>query len=178
MSTTTDILIAIDAQTLVEQNKLSQNQGAPTSGLNDYVYMITKAGAALSGNGGAELNISANIGDNIRWRCESASANFEYSVMFYNFNKSQGADLLSDMQVIGGVNSEGHVYSRDETIAKQDKSGGYWVGQQEECPYYFYQATCEDTGQVTYQFWFQINRTSDGALMGYGQWDPFITIAN
>ena len=173
MSDNIDILIAIDTDDLPQ---LSQDINNPTSGLNNFVYMIVKDSSAVSDQDGPELTISANIGDNVRWRAESLSNNFEYSVMLYNFQATQDSEtLLSTPTLVGGVKND-HPYTINEIMGIQ---GPLPIsGTNISTPYSFMQSTVEATGNVTYQWMFQVNKTNDGSLVGYGIWDPFIKISN
>lgn len=171
MSQTIDILCAIDVDDLPQ---LSQDRNKPTPGLNKFVYMIVNDANAISGQGGAELNISAVIGDNVRWRSTSLDGNFEYSVVFYNFTSNKGT-LLSAPLLLGGI-IDGAPDTIQETLPVEGPMP--WGTAVAPTPYFYYQSTVEKQGKVTYQWWFQVNRTSDGSLIGYGMWDPFITIGN
>lgn len=169
---TTDILCAIDAASLPP---LSQNRNNPTTGLNQWIYMIVKSADAISGQAGPELNIRAVTGDNVRWRATSLDSNFDLSVVFYNFTASAGGNLLSAPQLLGGV-SNGTPYTINQQMPVQGTMP--WSTANEPVPYDFYQSTVEQApGSVTYQWWFQVNDTH-GGLIGYGMWDPFITISN
>lgn len=168
---TIDILCAIDAADLPA---LSQDRNNPTQGLNPFVYMIVKDANAISGQAGPELNIRAVTGDNVRWRATSLDSNFDLSVVFYNFTASQGGNLLSSPQLLGGV-SGGIPFTINEMLPVQGIMP--WSATNVSTPYDFYQSTVEQAGSVTYQWWFQVNDTH-GGLIGYGMWDPFITISN
>lgn len=166
-----DILCAIDA---AELPTLSQDRNNPTGGLNQWVYMIVKDANAISGQAGPELNISANIGDNVRWRATSLDSNFDLTVVFYNFT-AQGGNLLTSPQLIGGVNG-GTPVTINQMMPVQGNMP--WNTTSVAVPYDYYQSTVESVGSVTYQWSFQVNNTSNGSLVGYGIWDPFITISN
>lgn len=168
---TIDILTAIDAADLPA---LSQNRNSPTSGLNQYIYMIVKDAYAISGQAGPELNIRAVTGDNVRWRVTSLDSNFDLTVVFYNFTASAGGNLLSSPQLLGGV-ANGTPYTVNEMMPIQGTMP--WNTTNVATPYDFFQSTVEQAGSVTYQWWFQVNNTH-GGLIGYGMWDPFITISN
>jgi len=170
MSDNIDILIAIDTAALPE---LSTDKNNPTAGLNNHVYMIVTQDDALSGNGNAELNISANIGDNVRWRVSSLDSNFENTVMLYDFVASDGVNLLSTPQLLGGV-KDNTIYKKSEITPKQGDMP--LSGQMVDTPYNFFQSSIEAKGNVTYRWLFQVNDTNSGNLIGYGTWDPFISI--
>jgi hypothetical protein len=170
---TIDVLCAIDA---AELPALSQDRTNPTQGLNPFIRMIVKDANALSGQAGPELNISAKIGDNVRWRAVSLDSNFDLSVVLYNFTTTTGGNLLSAPQLLGGVNN-GVAFTINELMPVQGPLPCSTTNV--SMPYDYYQSTVEATRTVpvTYQWWFQVSN-NDGGLVGYGMWDPFITISN
>ncbi len=171
---TIDILCAINAADLPT---LSRDSTSPTGGLNSYVYMIVRNESVISGQAGPELDIKANIGDNVRWRSTSLDASFDLSVVFYNFTATAGGKLLSPPLLLGGVSSgsNGTAFTINEQMPVQGAMP--WSATNVAVPYDYFQSTVESTGSVTYQWWFRVNHT-DGGLVGYGMWDPFIQISN
>jgi nematocidal protein AidA len=171
MPETIDVLCAIDCDSLP---KLSQDPDDPAQGLNSSIYMIVRDANALSGQAGPELNVLASPGDGIRWSVTSLSGNFEHSVHFYRFQASAGKDLLTPPVLVGGVHNHGHF-----TVERILPMGSIpWQGKSEPVPHFHYESVVQAAGKVTCQWWFQVNKTSDGSLAGYGMWSPFITIGN
>jgi hypothetical protein len=142
--------------------------------------MIVNQANALSGQAGGELNIQGNIGDNVRWRGESLSLNFDYDAVFVQFVQTGGASDLMTLppQLIGGAKSGGGTFDKDAPMPVNSVSGsGVFSNAVVSQPYYFFQSTLESAGKVTYHWVFQLFDSSGNSL-GYFQWDPYITISN
>ena len=178
MSDTIDILCAIDAEDILSQYpNPSQNSGSPTGVSANLIYMIVQQGSAISGNGQGELNISANIGDNIRWRETSLSLNFEYSVQFYNFSSSSQDLITLPPVLVGGVNNDGTLAEVQEAMPKHVSGAPPWLPTSvNNTPYHYWQSTAQEAGNETYHWQFLI-ADSNGNVQGYFQWDPYITIS-
>ncbi len=172
MSETTDVLIGIDTSALPT---LSKDKLNPTTGLNNYVYLVITKDKIITGNADSEIEVEANIDDRIRWRVMSLNGCFDCSVMLYQFNETKENSLLSAPFLMGGVQS-----STAQTIKKILPIQGDMPLSGEICdvPYACFQSSIKSTGCAVYQWCFQVNKTSDGSLVGYGMWDPFITISN
>jgi hypothetical protein len=158
-----NILIAVDCETLAQQS-LSTDSDHPTSIAENLVYAIVRQSNALSGQGGANLDVSARTGDIIRWRETSLSLNTEYQPIAYRFHVSQGAELLKDLgpetvEVTTPLpNPEDLLHPGTQTIKS-----------------YFWEAEVRNSGRATYQFSFMIV-DRDSNVKGYCTWDPYITI--
>lgn len=110
MSNTIDILIVIDAETLVERWPGHAPEHPHALGSFDdakpYVFMIAKHAyvSALGANseGGPELTIRANSGDRIRWSITSPGSGLNNNLILYGFASSNN-DALStpQMEAIG-----------------------------------------------------------------------------
>lgn len=178
MSSDIDILCAIDAQTILENYPSPSNDpNNPTSINNDLVYMTVKQGSAVTGNGTGELNVQATIGDSLRWRETTLSVNFENSVQFYNFVSSSQNLITLPPDLVGGVQADGSLSTVDEAMPKHVSGAPPWLPTSvNPTPFHFWQSTTESQGSVTYHWQFLIaDRT--GTVLGYFQWDPFITIS-
>lgn len=172
MTDTTDILIGIDTSALPT---LSKDKSKPTTGLNNYVYMVLTKDKIITGNADAEIDIEANVDDCIRWRATSLSGRFDCSVMLYQFKAQTENTLLSIPSLIGGVH-DSTVHMVKETLPIQGSMP--LVGKSIETSYHCFQSSIKAMGSATYQWCFQVNKTTDGSLVGYGMWDPFITISH
>ena len=177
MSSQVDILCAIDAQTILEKYpNPSTNPAAPTVINNGLIYMTVKKDQALSGNGGGELKVGIHIGDNLRWREQTLSLNFEYSVQFYNFVSSSQNLITLPPTLVGGVQADGTLSEKDTAMPKHVSGAPPWLPTSiNDAPYHFWQSTAEAAGEVTYHWQFVIADDA-GNVKGYFQWDPFIHI--
>jgi hypothetical protein len=157
-----DIQITFDAITILDTYKGSSDPKNPVGISADLVYMVTNQGHVVTGEGGGELNVSAQTDDVLRWR--EAALNPEYSVLLYAFTPPTG--LVSAPQpmqstiTVAVPNAADPLQPTRQTI--QD---------------YFWQSTVLNPGNLTYHFCFMIVDRS-GAELGYYAWDPFITITS
>ncbi len=176
-----DILVAIDAETIMANYPNGGGTEAKPTLLdaNKYFYMVVKTASVVSGNAGGELDVSANIGDVIRWREVSLSVNFEYGVAFAGFRASSGgANIQLPPSLIGGVSGQ-TVYQVKTPMPKQTSppNSPPWGDVDKDAPYHFWQSTAMAAGKVTYQWVFQIFDQA-GTSKGYFGWDPFISISD
>ncbi|RKT52740.1 inclusion body family protein [Saccharothrix australiensis] len=165
MSEFINVLIAIDAETIVEQLGKNTDPDHPTAVPNssNLIYMTTRHNQ-LDGSPGSELSVSASPTDIIRWRETTLSLNSSYTGILYRFNALGGGDLISTPVPRSVVLHE----------PLPDSGNPLNPGTQEVNSYYW---ECEvlKTGRVTYNFSFMIlNRK--GEKQGYYFWDPFINI--
>jgi hypothetical protein len=162
-----NILIAFDTGTIGATPKPSQDPNNPTAIGAGSIFMIASQQNVITGNGGNELNVSANTGDIIRWREMSLSLDVDDRVMLYQFHGSNNNLITAPQPIvitikdpIPGVPPAPPLPPASQTI--QD---------------FFWQTTVLQQGTDTYQFSFVLNRRN-GNLIGYFIWDPFITISN
>jgi hypothetical protein len=164
MSQFIDVLIAFDAVSIAKRYpNASRNPDAPTRVDGSLIYMTTRHDRIV-GTSGAELNFRANPKDIIRWRETTLSLNSEYSALLYKYVSN--SPLLDDVRIRTGkgtypIPKKGAVGRPEfETQVYRDH---YW------------EADVSDTGQVVYSFYFQVLDV-DRNVVGYFQWDPYITI--
>ncbi len=162
-----DVLVAIDADTILKTYGPNADAAHPVQVTNPgLIFMLTKQANALSGEAGAELNLSAQTMDVIRWRETTMSLNSDYTGILYAFVPAAGANLISTP-----VPLEADVTEPLPNPAKPTVPNSQTVKS------YFWNSTVIAAGQVTYHFQFLIcDRT--GAVQGYYWWDPFITISS
>ncbi|MFI0780482.1 inclusion body family protein [Streptomyces sp. NPDC021212] len=164
MSEFINVMIAFDALSIAKRYPdASRNPDAPTQVDHDLIYMTTRHDRIV-GTSGAELNFRANPRDIIRWRETTLSLNSDYCALLYRYVSSD--QLISKPRVVIGdgtypMPKDGAVDRPD--FATQDYEDHYW------------EADVRKIGRVTYRFYFQI-LDSEQNLVGYFQWDPFITI--
>lgn len=165
VSRVVDILVAFDTEIIVETYpQPSRKPDQPTTVDRALIFMVTNSRNVISGQGGADLAVSAQVGDTIRWREANLSLGFEDAVVFYRFLASQGGNLISQPIPLQAVtdspvpNMADPLHPRVQMITN-----------------YFWNSVVLARGRVTYSFYFMLlNR--DGSLFGYFQWDPSIFI--
>lgn len=161
-----DVLIAIDAKAIMDTIAVpSLDPKKPTwIGNTALICMVTQQGKSISGNTGAEMNLSATVGDVIRWRETTQALNYENQVLLYEY-ESDNPILSPPTPLLGQVdiplpNPADPLNPNTQTVNS-----------------YFWQATVLKAGHVTYNFCFMIT-DRNGKALGYFYWDPFITIVN
>ncbi|RDG39650.1 inclusion body family protein [Streptomyces corynorhini] len=164
-----NVLIAFDAATIVERYpNASRNPDAPTQVDHQLIYMTTRHDHII-GSSGAELNLRAEPGDSIRWRETTLSLGSDYKALLYKYVSDDSAHTLirtPEIEVIDGVfpmPKEG-AEGKPEFVT-QSYEDHYW------------RTTVKRAGNVVYHFFFQI-LDHHRQVLGYFQWDPFITIEN
>lgn len=172
-NTIIDVTIVIDTDTLIndfKKVKVSKNKDAPTGVSHKYAYMVVKDSLAIHGNGGADLNIKAHVGDVVRITGVSASDNFDSSVLVYHLKKYGGKEVFS--------NPHFKKYTRSSMMPKKDNI--FPVGYEDQ-DYWFMLADITGKGTENYSICFAVyNRPQNGeqSLFGYFYWDPTITVVN
>ncbi|MGC9497672.1 inclusion body family protein [Streptomyces sp. WG7] len=162
-----NVMIAFDAATIVERNpNASKNPDAPTYADESLIYMTTRQDHII-GTSGAELNLRAEPGDSVKWRETTLSLGSDYKALLYRYVSNDNQHVLirtPEIEVVQGVYpmpQEGTEGTPAFTV--QEYEDHYW------------RTTVKRTGKVVYHFYFQILDRHRN-LMGYFQWDPFITI--
>lgn len=95
MSKTIDILVTVDAQSIMSQYpNASTDENNPTMINPNFVYMFASTNA-LSGNGTGDLAISAQVGDSVNFSCITISNNSVNSAFIYDIQRVAGSDVFS-----------------------------------------------------------------------------------
>ncbi|KWZ48220.1 inclusion body protein [Burkholderia savannae] len=164
MSRVTDVLVAVDPETILQNHPNAMNSANPLLSDPKYIYMITNNDNAISGQAGGELNLKAEVGDLIRWREQNISLGFEKPVIFYKFVADQGSDLITTPTPRMAETSLPVPNTSDPTKPKCQTVRNY-----------FWSSEVLKRGSVTYHFQFMIlDRRCQ--ICGCHQWDPSITI--
>ena len=157
-----DIQVTFDAVAILDTYKGSSNQNNPVGISGDLVYLVTNQGHVVTGEGGSELNVSAQTDDVLRWR--EATLNPGYSVLLYAFTPPMG--LISPPRPLRST----------VTVPVPNPSSPLQPGRQ-TIQDYFWQSTVQSPGHLAYHVSFMIVDQS-GAQMGYYAWEPFVTITS
>ncbi|MEE4597496.1 inclusion body family protein [Streptomyces sp. DSM 41524] len=164
MSEIINVLIAFDAYSIAKRYPdASKDYTEPTYVDQSLIYMTTRQDRVV-GTSGAELNFRANPRDIIRWRETTLSLNSEYCALLYRYVSDD--PLISTPQVVIGDGT--YPIPKDGATDRPDF-------ETQDYEDHFWEADVKKIGEVTYHFYFQI-LDSDQQLVGYFQWDPFITI--
>ena len=167
MSEIINVLIAFNADDIIADYKNpSKDPKNPTSiaEADKYVYMMVQEKHVYHGQTGAKLDITARVGDAIRWRETTYSFDAEYSALLYHYEGT--TQLLSPPE---STPTEANLpypvpTPSDQTAFKaQTVTGHYWS------------ANVKAHGEGNYHFYFQII-DNDGKPVGYYTWDPYLHI--
>lgn len=174
MSNTIDILCVVDAATLAAKVANGQlpagSLNAPTSlgsySQSDvYVFMITENCYVVNEQAQSELTIQCDVGDNIRWTITNPGAGVEYSSILYNFQSAAiGTYVTQPICLPLAVNLYINNPSNPTSATPIAYTSSAW------------QTTAlQACNSVQYSWSFQV-LNQQGIVIGYFQWDPFITI--
>ncbi|MEU4766467.1 inclusion body family protein [Actinosynnema sp. NPDC023794] len=160
-----NVLIVIDAETIIERYGKNSDPDRPTliPDSSSLIYMTTRQDHII-GSPGSELTVKASPDDIIRWRETTLSLNSRYTSVLYKFDASSGANLIDTPEAKSVVVSEPLPNSHDPLHPTTQKINSF-----------YWQCTVLETGSVTYHFSFMI-LDHTGAKQGYYYWDPFISI--
>ncbi|NBF06527.1 hypothetical protein GV819_30065 [Pseudomonas sp. Fl5BN2] len=189
MSNIWNILVAIDAQSILDYNgkslsgkpfNISQNSAAPTQLYNFFVngirldqqviHMISNADIVGASQGTAELSINVQSGDVIRWRSTSLSKGLDKAVLLYQYSQTDGPGSI-------GPNSDGpapsDVYNSPLPLINTKNHAG--TPQKQSVENFYWQGNAERPGKIRYSWAFMIVDSSNKVL-GYCSWDPYIYV--
>jgi hypothetical protein len=172
---TIDILIAVDGAKIVKElaaGNLQKGTESTPTGLGSYtqsdvyISMISENGHIVDQDGKSELTISAALGDTIRWSMTTFGYNLDNTAYLYNGSFSPQASI-SELVYVPSSNSE---YL---PVTSSPKSTPNKFNNQA----YIAMATIlVSSGTIQYTLSFQLIDNSNGAVIGYFSWDPFIKL--
>jgi hypothetical protein len=169
MSSIIDIDVAFDTETIVAKYKSpSQNSQSPTGIQHADAYMIAQSSDVISGQATADLNVSASVGDVIRWRAASLSGNSDQSAVIYNIVKFSGTQVTGPIQPI----------TASPTVPIPNAANPVQYTPTTQFDYYI-NANVIANGTEGYQVWFYIVERNHSTLntLGYYYWDPTLTVS-
>ena len=170
------ILVAVNGTQLAQQvaDKSIQpgtqssptNLGAYTSS-DVYISMTAQNNVVVNDGGGSELTVAANSGDTLRWSMQTFDSNSDYTAYLYagSFNPSTNISPLIYLP----VTTSSYLPTSSNPLAPPSLVHN---------SVYFAQGTVLTPGkQIQYTLSFTLVNNSDGAIVGYFSWDPFISVS-
>lgn len=156
-------MIVIDAATVISTYGPNNTPDPAVKVDPGMIDMVTVQNHAISGNGGGELNLSAQSEDIIQWRATTTSAPGGYDAVLYRFSESQGGIITWPVAI--SINTNIAVYNASSP------------NQPTLVPYtdVIWQSNVQNKGNLTYNFYF-ILTDQNGNVQGYYYWDPYIQI--
>ncbi|MQL48095.1 inclusion body protein [Photorhabdus khanii] len=159
-----NVVVVFDAESILKRYpSVSKDPNKPTLVDGKDIYMVTTSDNVISGQGGGDLNIKAEVEDVIHWR-EVSISHIEHSVILYKFETTYGGNLIS--------NAEPRIADVDLPMPNLNDSLTPNMSKEKD---YYWSAEILSTGSVAYDFRFQIFDRY-GKLCGCYKWDPYITI--
>ena len=136
------------------------------------IYMVGSANYVIDGQATAQLNIKANVGDEIRWAGISLSENISYSVIIYEINWNP--DKKNSVQVTPDPSP--NVVFPMVPIPDTNNPVKYGI---QTVPEYFLSSNISARGWEAYLVKFYITQNDSGTptTLGYFYWDPSIDVS-
>jgi hypothetical protein len=174
---TINVLIAVDGAKLAQQvadGSISAGSiGAPTNlgsyqSSDVYISMIApNSSVDNSTNGQSELQISANGGDTVEWAITTFDNNFDQTPYLYGGTFSPTGSINTPLSY-----SSGQAYAYLATGNPPATAPTKFINQVNSVS-----GTIEMIGtQIQYTLQFTLVNNSNGAIIGYFSWDPFIIV--
>ena len=174
---TIDILIAVDGAKLAQQvadgSVKPGSQGAPTSlgsysESDVYISMITQnSNVNNDTQGDSELQVNANSGDIVNWTITTFGDNADQTAYLYDgtFSPSSAMHSLS----YSNFQVKNYIPSGETPTATPTK----YVNTLYNASGKIQQVDVK----ITYNLSFTLVDNSDGSIIGYFKWDPFIYVS-
>lgn len=165
---TIDVLVTIDADYLI----------AHPGDVGGAVAMLVsrdavdKQASGNTGEGGDELWIDVNPGDNIRWRATTLSRNFDRVALITNVqqgNPHQGGDYPGSMSTPISYNIP------NIPVPYLDKGALHGIAKT-DVTYTFWQSTALNAGKLWYTVTFVLLDRNLNQIGPNYSWDPYITV--
>ncbi len=165
-----NIMITIDTDSVMRDYGRNSDPDNPTGIAHKYGFMVAANAEVVSGQGTGDLVFKANVGDQVRIWCVSASNNFDDAALVYGikrysgdevFNTFHGEEFEREVPMPGG----------DSILPAEMKRDFFW----------FYGASVKKVGTEGYKVIFALyTRDSSGKVSTYGyySWDPYIRVEN
>ena len=174
---TVNILVAVDGAALASQvadGKLpAGTSGAPTNlgsygSSNVYISMIApNSFVTNSTQGDSELQVSANGGDTVEWAITTFDNNFDQTPYLYSGSFNPPASMNTPMSF-----ASGEAYAYLATGNPPASTPTKFVNQVSTVS-----ATILQIGvTIQYTLSFVLVNNSNGQIIGYFSWDPFIVV--
>lgn len=173
LSTTQEIIniqIVIDTDAITtDYPHPSKDKDHPTGLPHNYMYMVATRDHTMTGSGGADLSIKAEVGDIIRWYAVSEYGNFDSAVVVYKLEKYAQDTVFNNVTF--------SVYTRTGILPTDGTAVPVGFSEQN---FWFNQANVVHKGTEQYNVQFALYTRQRGVaepvLFGYYYWDPTVTV--
>jgi nematocidal protein AidA len=167
-----NIQVVIDTDAITnDYPNPSKDKNQPTGLPHKYMYMVATRANVITGSGGADLTIKADVGDIIRWYAVSEYGNFDSSVLIYNLPKWSGETVFKT-PTFSVYERQGILPADGTALPVSFKTQSFW----------FNQAEIVHIGTENYYVQFALYTRQRGepnpVLYGYYYWDPTIKVTS
>jgi nematocidal protein AidA len=171
-----NILVAVNGTQLAQQvADGSINSGTQSSPTNlgsyktsdVYISMTAQNSVVVNDGGQSELTVVANSGDTLRWSMQTFDGNSDYTAYLYagTFNPVTNISSLIYLP----VTTSSYLPTSSNPLAAPSLV---------HSSVYFAQGTVLTPGTtIQYFLSFTLVNNSNGAIVGYFSWDPFINVS-
>lgn len=151
----------------------SRDPDNPTGINHSSQYMIcTDPRGIISGQGTADLNFKANIGDHVSFRGISIDGNSDDAVIVYGVNLWNGGDVLNQFVL--------NLKERHRAVVPDPRSLNGLPAKYTDKSFTSLDSKVEKTGAEQFYVYFALyTLAKDGEtqqLLGYYYWDPTVTV--
>lgn len=170
------VLVAVNGTQLAQQvadgSIKPGTQSSPTNlgsyqSSDVYISMTAQNSVVVNDGGGSELAVAANAGDTLRWSMQTFDSNSDYTAYLYagTFNPSTNISSLIYLP----VTTSSYLPTSTNPLAAPSLVHN---------SVYFAQGTVLTPGTtIQYTLSFTLVNNSNGAIVGYFSWDPFINVS-
>ncbi|MCA6222602.1 AidA/PixA family protein [Photorhabdus antumapuensis] len=174
---TVDILVCVDAESIVDQKLYSTDDKNPGFVPDQYFYYIASNGNiyAPGNNATGWQEIIVSNGDNIRWRPLSLTLQSEYTVLLYEMTGSALTQEKDGIRII----TDPQLYYGDIIIpylSEYNNSAKDAKYESENIKEYYHQITTQASTKTRTPYTWRMSIYEKGNLKGYIYHDPYMTI--
>lgn len=169
-----DVLVVIDTDYVREHYpNPSQDPANPTGIDHNSQHMIVSNANAISGQGSADLNFSARVGDTVSFRSTSIYQNSDDAVIIYNIKYWSGNQVFNSFVYNA-------VQRKQAVIPNFNSSNGLPAGTA-DITFSSFDSKVKSSGTENFYVQFALYivdpKNSDRQILyGYYHWDPTITV--
>jgi hypothetical protein len=150
--------------------KPSQNKDLPTGLDHSYQFMVASTLASIKGQGTADLEFKAEVGDVVRFNAISEYNNMDNAVLMYNIKKFGGTDVFNEFS--------SKVYTKKVIQAASGTSP--LPPTFAEVKFWFYESSIAKSGTEDFNIHFalytRVRGQENPVLYGYFYWDPRVVV--
>lgn len=171
-----NILVAVNGTQLAQQvadgSINAGTQSSPTSlgsyhNSDVYISMTAQNSVVVNDGGQSELTVAANSGDTLRWSMQTFDGNSDYTAYLYAGRFNPPANISSLIYL--PVTTSSYLPTSSNPLAAPSLVHN---------SAYFAQGTVLKPGAtIQYFMEFTLVNNSNGVIVGYFSWDPFINVS-